>query len=39
VKYADGLVTLATEEMVLHGMVYRLMETAKGYGMEMIVEK
>ena len=39
VKYADVLVLLAKEEKVLQGMVDKLMETGRCYGMEMNVEK
>jgi hypothetical protein len=39
VKYADHLVLLAREEKLLQGMVDRLSETGKRYGMEMNVEK
>jgi hypothetical protein len=39
VKYADGLVLLAREEKVLQGMVDRLIEIGRCYGMELIVEK
>jgi hypothetical protein len=35
VKYADDLVILAGEENVLQGMVDRLIETGRHYGMEM----
>jgi hypothetical protein len=38
-KYADDLVLLAKEEMVLQGMIDRLIETGRGYGIEMNVEK
>jgi hypothetical protein len=38
VKYADGLVRLAKEEMVLQGMTDRLIEIAGLYGMKMNVE-
>ena len=39
VKYADDLVLLAREEAVLQGMIERLNETGRCYGMEMNVEK
>jgi hypothetical protein len=39
VKYADDLVLLAREEEVLQGMVDRLSEIERRYGMEMNVEK
>jgi hypothetical protein len=39
VKYADDLVLLAREEKVLQGMIDRLSETERRYGMEMNVEK
>jgi hypothetical protein len=39
VKYAEYLVLLAREEMVLQGMVDRLIEIGRRYGMEMNVEK
>jgi hypothetical protein len=39
VKYADDLVLLAKEETVLQGMVDRLIEIGRRYGMEMNVEK
>jgi hypothetical protein len=39
VKYADDLVLLAKEEKVLQGMVDRLIEIGRRYGMEMNVEK
>jgi hypothetical protein len=35
VKYADDLVLLAKEEMVLQGMIDRLIEIGRRYGMEM----
>ena len=38
VKYADGLV-LAEEEMVLQGMIDRLIEIGRRYGMEINVVK
>ena len=39
VKCADGLVLLAQEEQVLQGMMERLNEIGKYYGMEMNVDK
>jgi hypothetical protein len=39
VKYADDLVLLAREEKVLQGVVGRLIEIGRRYGMEMNVEK
>jgi hypothetical protein len=39
VKYADDLLLLAKEETVLQGMVDRLIEIGKRYGMKMNVEK
>jgi hypothetical protein len=39
VKYADGLVLLAKEETVLQGIIDRLIEIGRRYGMEMNVEK
>ena len=39
VKYADGLVLMAKEEMVLRGMIDKLIETGRYYGMEMNVKK
>jgi hypothetical protein len=39
VKYADDLVLLAMEEMVLQGMTDRLIKTGRCYGTEMILEK
>ena len=39
VKYADDLVLKANEEMVLRGMIDKLIETGRCYGMEMNVEK
>jgi hypothetical protein len=39
VKYAEDLVLLAREENVLQGMVDRLIEIGRCYGMEMNVEK
>ena len=38
-KYADDLVLLVKEEVVLHGMTERLIEIRKYYGMVMNVEK
>jgi hypothetical protein len=39
VKYADDLVLLAREGKVLQGMVDRVIEIGRRYGMEMNVEK
>jgi hypothetical protein len=39
VKYADDLVLLAKEQSVLYGMIDRLSEIGRCYGMEMNVEK
>jgi hypothetical protein len=39
VKYADELVLLAEEETVLQGMVDRLIQIGRRYGMKMNVEK
>jgi hypothetical protein len=39
VKYADDLVLLAKEEMVLRGMINRLIEIGRCCGMEMNVEE
>ena len=39
VKHADDLVLMAEEETVLQGMIYKLIEIERCYGMEMIVEK
>jgi hypothetical protein len=39
VKYADDLMLLAREEKVLQGMVDRLIEIGRRYGMEMDVGK
>ena len=39
VKYADDLVLLAKEEMVLQDMIDKLIEILGCYGMEMNVEK
>jgi hypothetical protein len=38
-KYADDLVLLAREEKVLLGMIERLIEIGRRYGMEMNVKK
>jgi hypothetical protein len=38
-KYADDLVLLAKEETVLQGVIDRLIEIGRRYGMEMNVEK
>ena len=38
-KYAEDLVLLAKEEAVLHGMIERLTEIGKCYGMVMNIEK
>jgi len=38
-KYADDLVLMAKEEMVLQGMIDKLSEIGKCDGMEMTVEK
>jgi hypothetical protein len=38
VKYVEGIVLLAKEEAVLQGMIVRLMEIGKCYGMEMNLE-
>jgi hypothetical protein len=38
VKYVDGFVLLAKEETVLQGMIDRLIEIERCYGMEMNVE-
>ena len=38
-KYADDLVLMAKEETVLQGMIYKLIETGRYYGMEINVEK
>ena len=38
-KYADYLVLMAKEEMVLQGMIDKLIEIGRCYGMEMNVEK
>jgi len=39
VKYADGLVLMAKEETVLQGMIDKLIETGRYYGMEINVGK
>jgi len=39
VKYADDLVLMAKEETVLQGMIDKLIQTGRYYGMEMNVEK
>jgi len=39
VKYADDLVLMAKEETVLQGMIDKLVETGRCYGMETNVEK
>jgi len=39
VKYAHDLLLLPKEEMVLHGMIYRLTAVGRYYGMEINVEK
>jgi len=39
VEYADGLVLMAKEETVLQGIIDRLMEIKRCYGMELNVEK
>ena len=39
VKYADDLVLMAKKEMVLQGMIDKLNEIGRCYGMEMNVEK
>ena len=39
VKYADDLVLMAKEETVLLGMINKLIEIGRCYGMEMNVEK
>ena len=39
VKYTDDLVLMAKEETVLQGMIDKLIETGRYYGMEMNVEK
>ena len=37
VRYADDLVLMAKEETVLQGMIDKLIETGRYYGMEMNV--
>ena len=37
VKYADGLLLIAKEETVLQGMIDKLIETGRYYGMKMNV--
>ena len=39
VKYADDLVLMAKEEKVLQGMIDKITEIERCYGMEMNVEK
>ena len=39
VKYADDLLLMAKEETVLQGMIDKLIETGRYYGMEINVEK
>jgi hypothetical protein len=39
VKYADNLVLTAKEKTVLQGMIDKLTDIGRCYGMEMIVEK
>jgi hypothetical protein len=39
VKYANHIVLLAKEETVLQGMIERLLETGRCYGMEMKAEQ
>ena len=39
VKYADDLVLMAKEKTVLQGMIDKLIETGRYYGMEMNEEK
>jgi len=39
VKHADGLVLIVKEDTVLQGMVDKLIEIGRCYGMEMSVEK
>ena len=39
VKYADDLVLMAKEEKVLQGMIDKLIEVGRCYGMEINVEK
>jgi hypothetical protein len=38
-KYADDLVLLAKEEMVLQGLIDRLIKTGRCYGIEMNMER
>ena len=38
-EYADDIVLIAKEETVLQGMIDKLIETGRCYGMEMNVEK
>ena len=38
-KYADDLVLMAKEETVLQGMLEKLIETGRYYGMEINVKK
>ena len=38
-KYADDLVLISKEETVLQGMIDKLIETGRYYGMEINVEK
>ena len=38
-KHADGLVLIVKEDTVLQGMVDKLIEIGRCYGMEMSVEK
>ena len=38
-KYVDELVLMAKEETVLQGMIDKLIETGRYYGMEMNVER
>ena len=38
-KYADDLVLMAKEEMVIQDIIDKLTETGRCYGMEMNVEK
>ena len=38
-KYADDLVLMAKEETVLQGMIDKITEIGRCYGMEMNVEK
>ena len=39
VKYIDDLLLMAKEETVLQGMIDKLIETGRYYGMEMNVKK